>query len=187
MAVGSHWLRFRCTGCGECCRRLRVPLTDADVVRLRDATGREPRDFIDWISSEAADLAGEPSSVVQLATGRRAMFLAQTEGACVFLAPTGLCGAYAGRPLNCQLYPFDPSFGRRGGLRRLRLLRNGPCPHELDGELAERQLWNLDRRRWRELANYHERVRTWNRKQTLRERLHRRAGSAEEFLSFLGL
>jgi Fe-S-cluster containining protein len=32
-------LTFRCTGCGNCCRTLRVAVTALDVGRLAQATG----------------------------------------------------------------------------------------------------------------------------------------------------
>src|SRR6185369_5791774 len=66
MASGLGHLRFRCTGCGTCCRDLRVPLTDADLRRLIDATGRAASEIVAWLPTDSVDLIGEPGSLVLL-------------------------------------------------------------------------------------------------------------------------
>src|SRR6478736_1183398 len=100
MASGLGHLRFRCTGCGNCCRDLRVPLTHADVRRLADATGRAAARFVAWLPTHEVDLIGEPGSLVVLDhdAGHALMVLAQREGACVLLGSDERCTAYAARP-----------------------------------------------------------------------------------------
>src|SRR4051812_48452278 len=120
MASGLHHLRFRCTECGNCCRDLRVPLTDADLRRLVHASDLPASRIVEWLPSEAVDLTGEPGSLVVLdhEQGRVLMTLAQEAGACRFLSADERCSVYAARPASCALFPFVPSFGPRGGLRR---------------------------------------------------------------------
>jgi Fe-S-cluster containining protein len=188
MASGLGHLRFRCTGCGNCCRDLRVPLTDADVRRLVDATGRTASQIVSWLPTREVDLIGEPGSLVLLNhdAGHALMVLAQQEGACVFLDAEERCVAYSARPGNCRLYPFAASFGRRGGIRSLRLLAGTQCDHARDGENDVHALRFADERRWAEHGSYLARISLWNRGQRHRSLIGRRMRGAREFLQFLG-
>lgn len=186
MASGLRHLRFRCTGCGNCCRDLRVPLTTADLGRLVASTALPARALVDWQPSAAIDLTGEPGSLVQLDVGPSAMLLKHEGGACRFLASDQQCAAYDARPATCRLYPFDPSFGARGGVRRLRLLGGTDCDYARDGHNDAHALRVADVRRWQEHVAYLEQVQRWNRLQRHRSRAGRIAQGAPEFLSFLG-
>lgn len=188
MASGTHYLRFRCTACGNCCRDLRVPLTRADLHRLVAATGKVASDFVDWLPSEAVDLTGEPGSLVVLdhVERRVMMTLAHRAGACVSLGGDERCSVYAARPASCRLYPFNATFGRRGGLRRLRLLSDTRCDYAHDGNNDPHALRNADRERWAEHRDFLAQIEVWNRSQRHRSLLGRRLKGAPEFLLFLG-
>lgn len=188
MASGLGHLRFRCTGCGNCCRDLRVPLTDADLRRLIDATGRSASEIVAWLPTDTVDLIGEPGSLVSLGhdTGLALMVLAQRESACVFLGAHERCGVYEARPGNCRLYPFTASFGRRGGIRRLRLLGGTECDHARDGDNDAHALRRADERRWAEHRSYLDLISRWNRAQRHRALLGRCLRGTSEFLAFLG-
>jgi Fe-S-cluster containining protein len=188
MASGLGHLGFRCTGCGNCCRDLRVPLTHADVQRLVEATGRPASQIVAWLPTREVDLIGEPGSLVLLdhAAGHALMALAQQGGACVFLGADERCGAYSARPGNCRLYPFAASFGRRGGIRRLRLLGGTHCEYARDGHTDPHALRVADELRWAEQRSFLAHISNWNRAQRLRSLLGRRLRSAPEFLAFLG-
>ncbi|HET7540851.1 MAG TPA: YkgJ family cysteine cluster protein [Polyangiaceae bacterium] len=188
MASGLGHLRFRCTGCGNCCRDLRVPLTTADVRRLTDATARPAAQFVAWLPSREVDLIGEPGSLVLLEheAGHALMVLAQHDQACVFLGPDERCAVYAARPGNCRVYPFDLSYGRRGGIRRLRLLSGTDCDHARDGRNDAHALRAADQQRWAEHRSYLAQVRRFNRAQRHRLLLGRRLHGAADFLAFLG-
>jgi len=188
MASGLRHLRFRCTACGNCCRDLRVPLTHADVRRLAEATGRPASQIVAWLPTREVDLTGEPGSLVLLDHdgGHVLMALAQWEGACVFLGTDQRCGVYLARPGNCRVYPFAASFGRRGGIRRLRLLGGTDCDHARDGDNDVHELRVADELRWAEHRSYLEQISIWNRAQRHRSRLGRRVQGARDFLTFLG-
>jgi Fe-S-cluster containining protein len=188
MASGLGHLRFRCTSCGNCCRDLRVPLTHADLRRLVDATGRPASQFVAWLPTAEVDLTGEPGSLVLLdhEGGHTLMALAQREGACVFLGSDERCGVYAARPGNCRLYPFTASFGRRGGIRRLRLLGGTECDYRRDGANNPHELRAADQQRWAELRSYLAEISRWNRLQRRRSLLGRQLQSGRDFLAFLG-
>jgi len=188
MASGLGHLHFRCTSCGNCCRELRVPLTHADLRRLVDGSGLAANEVVEFMPSEAVDLTGEPGSLVLLdhSAGHALMALAQRAGACRFLAEDERCTVYAARPASCRLFPFNPSFGRRGGLRRLRLLGGANCDGAQDGENHPHALREADRVRWAEHQSFLEQIARWNRLQRHRARIGHRLHSAAEFLVFLG-
>jgi len=188
MASGLGHLRFRCTECGNCCRDLRVPLTQADLRRLVDQSGLPASEVVDWLPTDRVDLIGEPGSLVVLdhSSKRSLMTLAQRAGACRFLDEHERCGAYAARPASCRLYPFNPSFGSRGGLRRLRLLAGTRCDYARDGDNDPHALREADQQRWAEHRSYLARIEIWNRLQRHRARIGHRLHSARDFLEFLG-
>jgi Fe-S-cluster containining protein len=178
-------LSFRCTGCGNCCRSLRVAVTAADVTRLAHATGKRAEELVDWLPPEAVDMTGEPGSFVELSEGRRLLVLAQREGACRLLGADDSCSAYAARPLDCRAFPFDFERARGDqGRGRLRLLPLVGCDHAQDGEHTRSAVQAIDDERWRALTDYQARVAEWNRLAKRRRRLGHRVGSGEAFLSF---
>jgi hypothetical protein len=84
------------------------------------------------------------------------------------------------------LYPFTASFGRRGGLRRLRLLSGTRCDYARDGDNDPHALRVADLQRWAEHRVYLAQIQTWNRLQRHRSRLGHRLQGAPAFLEFLG-
>jgi Fe-S-cluster containining protein len=176
-------LSFRCTGCGNCCRALRVAVTASDVARLTAATSKPPIELVEWLAPGAVDMTGEPESFIELSEGRRLMVLAQAGGACRLLDASDRCTAYAARPLDCQAFPFDFERGRPDAVR-LRLLPLSGCDHARDGRQDNAALEAVDAQRWRELSSYQQQVGVWNRLARHRRRLGHRVGSAAEFLAF---
>jgi len=179
-------LAFRCTGCGNCCRNLRVAVTGLDVQRLAQATGKAAKALVEWLDPDAVDMSGEPDGFVELSQGRRLMVLAQTSGACVLLAADDSCSAYAVRPRDCQAYPFafdepvEPS-----AKRHLALLPLDACEYAEDGNSDPAALDAIDRARFEELSRYRAHVARWNRLAFHRRRLRQPIGKAEEFLRFV--
>jgi Fe-S-cluster containining protein len=186
MASGLGHLSFRCTACGNCCRDLRVPLTSADLRRLVERSGEMASQIVAWLEPEAVDMTGEPGSFVVFPQRRALMTLAHRHAACRFLGTDQRCGVYEGRPASCRLFPFAPSFGPRGGLRRLRLLPGTACDHANDGRNDPHALRIADQQRWAEHEAYLVQVSSWNRAQRQRERLGHPLRGAPQFLEFLG-
>ncbi len=179
MAAGLHLLRFTCTACGNCCRSVRVPVTDTDVRRLVRATGRRAGELVEMLP---LDMSGEPETTVDLSGGRRVMVLRFSSGGCSLLAEDGLCGAYTARPLPCRSFPLHATFGRRGGIRRLRLLPLGDCPWERGERQDPHQLRALLEQQREELRDYARLVASWNRRQRRRRWLGRAVEDAASFL-----
>ena len=187
MAHGSKLLRFQCTACGHCCRHFRVPVTGADVRRLstRWTRGASLEHALEWLSPVDVDMTGEPETFVELPAGRRLLVLRQVNDACVFLQGTE-CSVYESRPRSCRLYPWDVSLGRRGGVRRLRLLQElAPCEATFDGRTRPQYL--AEQKRWerRELEEYVRQVSDFNRTQRRRKMLGKPLLSGKDFLAHL--
>lgn len=184
---GLEHLSFRCTGCGKCCRGLRVAVTHHDVRRLVEATGEVCSSVVAWLTPDEVDMTGEPESFVELANGRRLMVLAQVSGACRFLDDAERCRVYDARPRDCRAFPFHLEPESDGVGQRLSLLALVECDHARDGAVDPARVALDDRRRWEELAEYQTFVARWNRLARHRQRLRRRLGTADDFFAFLGL
>jgi Fe-S-cluster containining protein len=183
---GSEHLGFRCNGCGDCCRNLRVAITHHDLRRLSDGLSRPALELCDWLEPTAVDMTGEPGSFVRLASGRRLMVLAQTDGACRLLEPDQRCGAYAQRPLDCRLYPFHLERDEQRHVVRLSRLDPDGCGDEQGAAADLGALSALDAQRWQELEDYQRLLGQWNRVAQHRVRFRLRRGDAADFLAFLG-
>lgn len=182
---GTAHLSFQCTGCGACCKTLRVAVTHHDLARLSAQLQAEPASLVEWLTPDAVDMTGEPGTLVELRQGRRLMVLAQRDGACRFFGADARCQVYAARPRDCELFPFhlDRAPGRDAA--RLSLLELHGCDYGRDGSNEPSALLDADARRWRELEEYQARVAVWNRLSKHRARLRRAAGTADDFLAFL--
>lgn len=174
MAHGLLRLQFSCSGCGNCCRELRVPLTLADARRL-------PATAVAWLRPDEVDMTGEPESFVLLPQGRRLMVLAQHQGVCAFLHADH-CTVYEQRPSACRLYPFAVSLGRRGGVRRLKLLQPDLCTGDTRGFTNAVHLSEQQRVHQRELSNHVASIQAFNRRQAHRQRLGLAPLTVDEFL-----
>lgn len=166
---------------------VRVAVTHHDLRRLAQGLERPASSFVDWLAPDAVDMTNEPGSFVELREGRRLMVLAQRAGACHLLDADQRCTAYASRPLDCQLYPFDLSRDDAGAVVGIARLDPHGCGDEA-GPIADViELGANDERRWRELGEYQGQVARWNRLAGHRRRFRRQPGDAGEFLAFLGL
>jgi Fe-S-cluster containining protein len=175
-------LAFRCTGCGNCCRSLRVAITAQDLARLTRASGLPTTELVDWLAPDAVDMAGEPESFVELAEGRRLLVLRHRGGACRLLGTDNRCTQYEARPRDCRAFPFDFSEPPQ---RRLGLLPLLGCDYAEDGNNDPKELAAEDDARWQELSRYQELVARWNRRAWHRKRLHKSGGNAEDFLRYV--
>lgn len=180
-------LKFRCTGCGNCCKEPLLPLTDADVRRISKHTGDDPGDIVRFVDRNAIDMDDEPESFAMLRQGRRVMILRHQEGGCRYLGEDERCSIYGARPLGCRIFPFDPTFDKKGKLRRLKLIQAADCKYELDGHNDPDAIQKLHSRYEEATHAYQDRIAEWNKLQRARRRAGRSSQTSREFLAFLGL
>lgn len=177
-------LRFRCTGCGNCCREPLLPLTDSDLRRLVAATGHAAREVAVFVSDQEIDLE-DGDDYVELPEGRRVMVLRHTRGACIYLGEGDRCTVYEHRPLGCRVFPLDADFNTRGQLRQLTLVQATDCRYELDGEQTPSKLRALQREYDAEVAHYYSFLRPFNAEQQARRRRKQPLVSRARFLNAL--
>lgn len=162
----SDWrrlLKFRCTGCGNCCRETLVMLTDSDIRRLAEGTGRSPDEFVRFVPEDDIVLAQRSPWWIRLARGRYVLALRWRRRACIFLGADNLCTAYEHRPVACREHPFSIQHSQSGALLHLSMSRVVHCPHAWDGNLKRRDLVAQSRWTGREGEDYTSRIRHWNR------------------------
>ena len=186
-APGAQFLKFRCTGCGSCCKEPLLPLTDADVRRISERTRDSAADIVKWVDKGGIDMDDEPEAFATLRQGKRVMVLRHENGGCRYLGDDNRCTIYTSRPLGCRVYPFDPDFKRDGTLKRLKIVEATECPYELDGKNDVDTIRALDERYQEAHRKYNERVAEWNKEQTRRKRRGESAQTAKDFLAYLGL
>lgn len=172
-------LKFNCTGCGNCCRDTVVCVTDTDVQRIADGTGRKARTFVQFYDENEVALGVRSPFWVTLDGERAAMGLRWTRGHCMFLDRENRCTIYEHRPVTCRQHPLDITLSNTGAVTGLALSRVVDCPHDWSGQLTRRGLRSLLCWNDRQTASYFAKIRQWNRTQE-----HSRTTTA--FLTFLG-
>jgi Fe-S-cluster containining protein len=173
------YLSFRCTGCGNCCRETVVLLTDGDIARIVDGTGKAAREFVRFFGPDAVEMSGSHPLWVRFDNGRAVMALKWRSRHCAFLGANNLCRVYDHRPVTCREHPFDVVLSETGAVERISLSRVVKCPHEWDGKGSLNEIRSVVRWNERQSDAYSEKVKAWNR---------RRAGvrTRPGFLRYLG-
>lgn len=184
---GKELLRFRCTGCGNCCKEPLLPLNDADLRRIVEHTGEAPKDVVKFVDRDAIDMDDEPHAFLRLKQGKRVMVLRHAKSQCKYLDKDDRCGIYEHRPLGCRVFPFDPTFTKKGELRRLVLIPATDCVYELDGKNDPDAIRELQQRLDDENMDFHLKIAEWNRLQRNRRRRGKAAQTARKFFEFLEL
>jgi Fe-S-cluster containining protein len=181
-------LRFRCTGCGNCCKDPLLPLTGEDVSRIQRRTGERAEDFVRWVDRHGIEMDDEPEGFVRLRQGKRVMVLRHGRNGCHYLGSDNRCTIYSSRPLGCRIFPFDPTFRKRDGkLRHLKLIQATDCKYELDGNNDVDEMRALHERYEAQAQRFYDRIAEWNKQQAAAKRRGKSAGTARRFLEFLGL
>jgi Fe-S-cluster containining protein len=157
------YLQFRCTGCGNCCRDTVVLLTDTDVHRITDATGKKVEEFVRFFGEGEVEMGKRDPMWVRFSRRRAAMGLKWKKGHCIFLDDDNRCTIYEHRPVTCREHPFNITLSETGAVERISISRIVPCPYELDGKQSLRDLKRVVTWNYKQSDPYHEKVRQWNR------------------------
>jgi Fe-S-cluster containining protein len=182
-------LRFRCTGCGNCCKEPLLPLTDNDVRMISGHTGDRPEVFVRWVDRDGIDMDDEPEGFITLRQGKRVMVLRHNKGrGCHYLGSDNRCTIYEARPLGCRIFPFDPTFAKKdGSIRHLKLIQATDCLYELDHKNDVKALRELHVSHEDMTSTWYGKIAAWNKQQAKRKRQGGALGTARKFFEFLGL
>ena len=139
---------FTCSGCGACCRRFDILVTDAEKQHYEGAKATQ------WFrESEGAD-QGAASSPFESAGSGLIRIRKRKDGVCGFLSPENRCRIHeelggSAKPLTCQLFPF--SFNAVSGAIRVTSSFCCPTVVQNDGRPLGSQHKDLAglERRWR--------------------------------------
>ena len=188
MVPGEKFLKFRCTGCGNCCKEPLLPLTDADLKRIVRHTGEASHELVRWVDKNGIDMDDEPEAFVVLRQGKRVMVLRHEGGGCRYLGTDDRCTIYNHRPLGCRIFPFDPTFAEdTGKLRRLKLIQATDCLYELDGDNDVDKMRTLHGKHLSATSSYQAKVARWNARQAERKNRGKSTQTAADFFTFLGI
>ena len=108
--------KFTCRGCGSCCRRFEIVVSDAEARRYEAAKASS------WFREKAGAREGTTASPFEHIATNFQRIRKQPDGTCGFLSAENRCriheemGASA-KPLTCQIYPF--AFEMAGGVTRV--------------------------------------------------------------------
>jgi Fe-S-cluster containining protein len=176
----QKYLKFRCTGCGNCCRDTVVCITDADVRRIVDETGKSPLEFVRFFTHDEVSMSTHDPLWIRFKGGNAVMALRSIHDRCIFLDnKTNLCTIYEHRPVTCRDHPFNVTLSDSGAIEKISLSKIVKCPHAWDGNVSRRDVRRVQTWNERQEESFLKKVREWNRsKRTQKTR--------PEFLRFLG-
>jgi len=153
---------------------------------LVQGSGLRPAELVEWLSPDQVDMTGEPETFVRFPEGRRVMMLAWRETGCRFESHD-TCAVHPYRPSSCRMYPYDVQLGRRGGIRRLKLLDVSRCEHTWTEPEPRHLVAFAAARHQAELRAYVVEVTRHNRRQEHRRRLGKPQLSRHDFFVQLGV
>jgi Fe-S-cluster containining protein len=156
-----------------------VCLTDADVQRIIDGTGKAAASFVQFYDEDGVELAPSSPFWVAFADKPAVMALRSTHGHCVFLDRDNRCTIYDHRPVTCRQHPFDIQLSKSGAVKHLSVSRVVDCPHGWNGKLTKRGLRTLLCWNDRQVTRYFAKVREWKRMREVTK-------TPKAFLKFLG-
>ncbi len=176
----EKYLKFRCTGCGNCCRDTVVCINDEDIRRIAEGTGKPPTEFVKFFAHDEIAMSHNDPLWLRFDRGKAVMGLRKSRDRCIFLDnQTNRCGIYEHRPITCRDHPVNVSFSDTGAVVKMSLSRVVKCPHAWDGDISKRELRRVQTLNQRDETSYLEKVSAWN---------HRKDGprTIPGFLRFLG-
>ncbi len=179
---GAELLKFQCGRCGVCCR-LRIPVTDTDVRRLMDGTGKPAEEIVHFFKK--SEFGKSPGQIAWIKLGprkndRKAMCVREVYDRCFYLRPKKGCIAYEHRPIVCREHPFDLTLDADNNkIIEVEVSNLCECAGTLDGKVSKTHIKSIYRQSLAQDEDYKKKVRSWNHRKKI--------GTKREFLEFLGL
>lgn len=168
-----------CLGCLNCCRETIVPISNQDVARLSEFTGRPAKDLVVFYDDEEVDYRDDDPVWATLDQGPRMMGLKKKNDQCEHLGDDGLCTVYLGRPNTCRSFPFDVEIIESKKVRITGVNDAVLCDYVRSDYKYIPELKKDVLNEEKADEAYHALIEQWNKEKA--------GGTADEFLTFLGL
>lgn len=133
----STRIRFKCTGCGECCRHVKatVPVDTQDVFRLTRYLCDKGEEI--YCMDQFLDQYTDPALLNEC--GFFVFFLKSVgENETCILLKDSRCAVHAAKPLACRLYPYMVEPNESG---ECRYLYSREREHHFRGPVIETRSW----------------------------------------------
>lgn len=166
--MGDDFVSFSCHHCNHCCTEVACLPTPWDVRRIMKMTGKDPYQFIEFLTpEEVRDVDEDDPTWLEVDGERYIMALQRDEmTGCTFLNnETRFCSIYEARPNLCRLYPFKVEETDRGEYLGFTLQDDVGCPKYTDGKVAAPPLHDLLMQDEVNQEDYRELVEVFNAKQ----------------------
>ncbi len=144
--MGEEFVRFKCHHCNHCCTDVVCLPTPWDVRRIMKMTGKEPFEFLEFLTPEELEDVGPDDPTWLDVDGEPYIMALQRDETlgCTFLNnKTKFCSIYEARPILCRLYPFKIRETKDGKYKGFTLHSDVGCPKHKDGEVATKPLYDL--------------------------------------------
>jgi len=166
--MGEEFVSFKCHHCNHCCTDVVCLPTPWDVRRITKMTGKDPFDFIEFLTpGELNDVEDDDPAWLEVDGERYMMALQRDEKTgCTFLNnETRFCSIYEARPNLCRLYPFKALESKNGQYKGFTLQDDVGCPKYTDGRVAALPLYEILVQDDLNQEDYHELVDIFNGKE----------------------
>lgn len=144
--MGEEFVSFKCHHCNHCCTDVACLLTPWDVRRIMKMTGKDPFDFIEFLTPEELTDVDDSDPTWLEVDGERYMMALQRddETGCTFLDnETRFCSIYEARPNLCRLFPFKVKESTSGEYIGFTLQDDVGCPKYTDGKVPAKPLHDI--------------------------------------------
>ena len=133
----SDKIRFKCTGCGECCRNVKasVPVDCQDAFYLTKYLRDTGMDI--YCIDQFLEQYAEPELLDECGFFVYFLKTVGEDNACIFLKDNR-CSVQEAKPLACRLYPFMVDPNEFGGFR---YLYSKERTHHFRGPVVETRSW----------------------------------------------
>ena len=165
--MSEDFVAFKCHSCNHCCTDVVCLLTPWDVRRIMRMTGKDPYEFLEFLTpEEIKDVGGDDPTWLEVDGERYVMALQRDDSTgCTFLNnESRLCSIYEARPMLCRLYPFKVKQSTKGQYQGFTLHEDVGCPKHTDGKVLAKPLYDLYVQEDLHQEDYYEFVEAFNRK-----------------------
>lgn len=172
-------LKVECQGCGGCCTKTLVPVTDSDIKRLVKRTGKSADEIVRLYDSTDVSYDAESDGWIRMKYGKRFLGLKKKNGKCQFLDENNRCQVYEDRPATCRTFPLQIHLDENDKITNVSLNRIIKSSYPLGEKQPINRILTYAKMEEKEDQQFYNKVQSWN--------SNAANGGKKEFLKFLGV